>query len=478
MLDLAIINGLVFIEGSFRKVDVGIQDGKFAMIAQPGALPESAKTIDAAGKYVLPGGIDTHVHYRDPGHWERETFEVGTRAAAAGGCTTFFEHPISMPPQWNSEILRNRIDLCKGRECAANDRHEKGSCVDFCFFGAAGGEHPEAIEPLSHEGIVAYKTFLHAAPEGRDAEFVGLTSANNDQLYRVLEEVKKTGLPVAAHAEDNELVTGFIQRIRQQGRQGENLAHCESRPPIVEIEAISKMLKFAKDVDCPIELVHVSACGAMELAKQAKLAGQKVLVETCPHYLLLDESYVERLGAYAKCNPALRKREEVDKLWDYVKDGTVDFIGSDHSPFLVSEKEKLDKNGEKDIFLSPSGFPGIDLRLPLMITEGHKRGVSLERIVELCSVNPAKCFNIFPQKGVIAAGSDGDLVIVDLDKKVICRAEDSYSQAKGISKVYEGWELDCAIDCTVVRGRVVFQDGIVDESAAGWGEFVRPALNK
>ena len=301
---------------------------------------------------------------------------------------------------------------------------------------------------------------------------------SNDQLYRVLEEVKKTGLPVAAHAEDNELVTGFIQRIRQQGRQGENLAHCESRPPIVEIEAISKMLKFAKDVDCPIELVHVSACGAMELAKQAKLAGQKVLVETCPHYLLLDESYVERLGAYAKCNPALRKREEVDKLWDYVKDGTVDFIGSDHSPFLVSEKEKLGKNGEKDIFLSPSGFPGIDLRLPLMITEGRKRGVSLERIVELCSVNPAKCFNIFPQKGVIAAGSDGDLVIVDLDKKVICRAEDSYSQAKGISKVYEGWELDCAIDCTVVRGRVVFQDGIVDESAAGWGEFVRPALNK
>ena len=347
MMDLAVINGLVFIEGGFRKADVGIKDGKFALIAEPGCLPEAERTIDAGGKYVLPGGIDTHVHYRDPGHWERETFEVGTRAAAAGGCTTFFEHPISMPPQWNGEILKNRISICKGEESAANDRHEKGSCVDFCFFGAAGGEHPEAIEPLSHEGIIAYKTFLHEAPEGRDAEFEGLTSANNDQLYRVLEEVKKTGLAVAAHAEDNELVTGFIKRLREQGRQTENIAHCESRPPIVEIEAISKMLKFGKDVGCPIELVHVSTWQAMELAKKAKAEGQPVMVETCPHYLLLDESYVEKYGAYAKCNPALRKKEDVERLWDYVKDGTVDFIGSDHSPFLVSEKEKKDKDGNK-----------------------------------------------------------------------------------------------------------------------------------
>ena len=477
MLDLAVVNGLVFLEGGFRLSDVGIKDGKFAMITEPGFLPEAARTIDASGKHVIPGGIDTHVHYRDPGHWERETFEVGTRAAAAGGCTTFFEHPISISPQWNGKILKDRISICKGEDSSANDRHEKGSCVDFCFFGAAGGQHPEAIEPLADEGIVAYKTFLHDAPEGRDAEFEGLTSANNDQLYRVLEEVKKTGLTIAAHAEDNELVTGFIKRLREQGRQNENIAHCESRPPIVEIEAISKMLKFGKDVGCPIELVHVSTWQAMELAKQAKAEGQPVYVETCPHYLLLDESYVEKYGAYAKCNPALRKKEDVERLWDYVKDGTVDFIGSDHSPFLVSEKEKLDKNGNKDIFLSPSGFPGIDLRLPLMVTEGMKRGVSLEKIIELLSVNPAKCFNIFPQKGTITSGADGDLVIIDLNKEVTCRAEDSYSQAKGIMKVYEDWKLGCSVDCTVVRGRVVMENGVVDESASGWGEFVRPVRN-
>ena len=230
------------------------------------------------------------------------------------------------------------------------------------------------------------------------------------------------------------------------------------------------MLKFAKDVGCPIELVHVSTCGAMELAKQAKQAGQKVFVETCPHYLLLDESYVEKYGAYAKCNPALREKEEVEKLWDYVLDGTVDFIGSDHSPYLISEKEK----NPNDIFVAPSGFPGIDLRLPLMLTEAKKGRVSLERVVELLCVNPAKCFNIFPQKGTISAGADGDLVIVDMNKEMEFHAKDSYSQARDIMKIYEGWKLGCSVDYTVVRGRVVMENGVVDESAAGWGEYVKP----
>ena len=462
MLDLAVVNGLVFIEGGFRKADVGIQDGKFALVGAPGSLPEAKRTIDAAGKYVLPGGIDTHVHYRDPGHAERETFQVGTRAAAAGGCTTFFEHPISIPPQYNAEILHNRLDLCK-----------KGSCVDYCFYGAAGGEFPEEIVPLSKEGVVAYKTFLHQAPEGRDAEFKGLTSANNAELMRALEEVKKTGLPLAAHAEDNELVTGNIKRLRAEGRTYP-LAHCESRPPIVEVEAIAKMLRFGKETGCPVELVHVSTCGAMELAKKAKQEGQKVYVETCPHYLLLDESYVEKYGAYAKCNPALRKKEEIDKLWDYVNDGTVDFIGSDHSPYLVSEKEK----SPDDIFVAPSGFPGIDLRLPLMLTEAKKSRVSIERVVELLCVNPAKCFNIFPQKGTISAGADGDLVIVDMNKEYEFDAKNSYSQARDIMKVFQGWKLGCSVDYTVVRGRVVVENGVVDESAAGWGEFVRPNCEK
>ncbi len=464
MLDLAIVNGLAFIEGGFRKADIGIKNGKIALVAEPGELPEAARTIDAENKHVIPGGIDTHVHYRDPGHAERETFAQGTRAAAAGGCTTFFEHPISMPPQYNAEILRNRVENC--------NQH---SIVDFAFFGAAGGEFPECIEPLSHEGIIAYKTFLHAAPEGRDAEFKGLTSANNAQLMKVLEEGAKTPLTVAAHAEDNELVNGYIAKLRKEGKQGNPLAHVWSRPPIVEVEAIAKMLRFGKETGCKIELVHVSTAAALELAKKAKQEGQYVLVETCPHYLLLDESYVEKYGPYAKCNPALRSKEEIQKLWKYVLDGTVDFIGSDHSPFLVEEKEK----DPSDIFKAPSGFPGIDLRLPLLATEAKKGRLSLEKVVELCCVNPAKLFHIFPQKGTLSVGSDGDVVVMDMNADYIWNHEmgQAHSPAQKIAIVYDGWKLGCKIDYTVVRGRVVLDDGKVVEGNEGYGEWVKPVFD-
>lgn len=458
MLDLAVVNGDVFIEGAFRKADIGIKDGKFALISEPGALPEAAKVIDAKGKHVLPGNIDTHMHIRDPGHAERGTFITESRAAAAGGCTTYFEQPISIPPQHNAKILHNRMNLAKA-----------GSTVDYCFFGAAGGEYTQDIVPLSKEGVIAYKTFLHQAPEGRELEFDGLTSATNSQLMDVMKEVAKTGICLAAHAEDNELITGNIAKLRAEGRT-DYIAHCESRPPITEIEAIAKMLRFGEETGCPIELVHVSTCGAMELAKQAKLKGQKVFVETCPHYLLLTEEDVKKFGPYAKCNPALRSLEEVQGLWKYVLDGTVDFIGSDHSPFLVEEKER----GKSDIFKATSGFPGVDLRLPLMVNEAQKGRISLEKVVELLSVNPAKCFNIFPQKGTISAGADADLAIIDLNKETTVDWHKNYSHAKEIAKVYDGWKLACSVDYTLVRGRVVMENGVVDESASGWGEFVRP----
>ena len=319
-----------------------------------------------------------------------------------------------------------------------------------------------------------------AAELGADAVHVGQDAGPLAEVRRLVGPQmiigRSTHSPeqaLAAHAEDNELVTGNIKRLRAEGRV-DNLAHCESRPPIVEIEAIAKILRFSEEAGCPVELVHVSTCGAMELAKREKQKGRRILVETCPHYLLLDESYVEKYGAYAKCNPALRKKEEVEGLWNYITDGTIDFIGSDHSPYLVSEKEK----GKDDIFTAPAGFPGIDLRMPLILTEAKKGRLTMERAVELLCVNPAKLFNIFPQKGTISAGADADLAIVDMNKERVFHAKDSYSQAKEIMKVFEGWQLGCTIDYTVVRGRVVMENGVVDESAAGWGEFVKPALKK
>lgn len=461
-LDLAVVNGLVYLDGAFRKADVGIKDEKFAIVAEPGMLPPAAKTIDAAGKYVAPGGIDTHVHIRDPGHSERGTFYTETQAAAAGGCTTILEHPISSPPQYNKEILDNRKRVAV----------ERGPVVDYAFYGAAGGQFPEEITKVAKEGIVAFKSFLHEAPEGREQEFVGLTLANDYEVYVGMQEVAKTGLMLASHAENNDMIQGLIKKFRSEGKVGPEY-HCPSRPPISEYTTVQKLLTIAADTGCTLELAHISTPEAMQMAKEAKARGQKVFLETCPHYLLLTEEELVKHGPFAKCNPPLRTKEIVDQIWEYVLDGTVDFIGSDHGPFLPSEKE----SGYQDIFKAAAGLIGIDVRLPLMLNEVAKGrpGLTLERVIQLCCENPAKAFSIYPQKGVIQPDADGDLVIFDMNGQTVVDRNKNYSQAREIARVYDGWTLGCKINHTVVRGKVVMNEGTVDpiaDGTKGWGKLV------
>ncbi|MGD9568441.1 MAG: dihydroorotase family protein [Sedimentibacter sp.] len=467
-LDLAVINGLAYIDGMFRKVDIGIRDEKFVMITESGFLPDAEEVIDVEGKYVIPGGIDTHVHFRDPGHSERGTFYTESLAAVAGGTTTILEHPISMPPQYKKDILDNRKKIAR----------ERGGVVDYAFYGAAGGQFPEEITKIAKEGIVAYKTFLHEAPEGRDQEFEGLTMANDYEIYVGMKEVAKTGLMLASHAENNDMIKGLIKKFRSEGKVGAEY-HCPSRPPISEYTTVQKLITIAAETGCVLELAHISTPEAMQMAKEAKERNQKVFLETCPHYLLLTEEELIKHGPYAKCNPPLRSKETVDKLWEYVIDGTVDFIGSDHGPFLPKEKD----TGFEDIFKAPAGMIGIDLRLPLLLNEVSKgeRGITLERVIELCCENPAKAFNIYPQKGTIQIGADGDLVIFDMSDKTTVDWRKNYSHSREIAKVYDGWELNCKLNYTILRGKVVMQDGVVDPISSGtigWGKLVLSQLKQ
>lgn len=458
MMDLLVKNGTVYVDGVFKKCDVAVKDGKIACVAECGILGDAQRVIDAEGKYVIPGGIDTHVHIRSPGHDDREDFTSGTLSAAQGGCTTILEHPISVPPQYNKEILDNRKRLAK-----------EGCVVDYAFYGAAGGEFPEEITKLAEEGIVAYKSFLHQAPEGREKEFKGLTMANDAEIMVGMREIAKTGLMMASHAENNDLITYNIAKMRAEGHT-KPLDHCKSRPPISEYSTVSKLIMFAKETGCVLELAHMSTVESMELARKAKFEGQKVFVETCPHYLLLDETALEKYGPFARCNPPLRPAETVEKLWDYVNDGTIDFIGSDHGPFLLSEKEQ----GYDDIFKAFCGAPGVDLRLPLMLDAAARGKTTIERVVELLCVNPARCFNIYPQKGTISAGADADLVVFDMNDTTVVDRKKSYCKARETARIFDGWKLACKINYTVVRGRVLAEDGVVDESAKGYGQLVKP----
>ena len=459
MLDLVLKNATVFVGDSFCQVDVGVKDGKIAVISQADCMPEAKEVLDLTGQYLIPGTIDTHMHVRDPGHVERGNFFTETMCAAAGGVTTIMEHPISVPPQYNVEILENRIK-----------RAEDQCVVDFCFYGAAGAEFTEEITKLAADGrIVAFKSFLHTAPQGRYEEFKGLTMADDAELLVGMTELAKTGLICAFHAENNDLINYYSKKFQEEGRVGFR-DHSLSRPVITEVQSVERVLRFAKETGARVEIAHVSTPQAMGLICKARAEGQDVYIETCPHYLFLDEEDQAKLGPYAKCNPPLRKKELQEKLWDYINDGSVDYIGSDHSPFLLEEKTR----GLDNIFKANSGFPGADLRLPLMLDAVTKGKVSLPRVIELLCKNPAKVFNIYPQKGEIRVGADADLVSFNFDHETVVDKNKCYSQAREIAIPYDGWRLQCQLTNTFVRGRRVMQDGIVDETAKAYGTLVMP----
>lgn len=454
MFDLIIKNANIVMENGIVKGDVAVSDGKISAI---GFLDSAAKNlINAENMYLLPGGVDPHFHVRYPSHPERGTFETESKAAAAGGVTTIIEHPISMPPQYSQEILMARVKAA-----------EEQCVVDIAFFGAAGGEKLEYIEEIGKSGIVSFKTFLHAAPEGRDKEFLGLTMKDNYELYKGFENFAKTGIPVSAHAEDNDIISGLIKEYRDKN-QMTGIDHAKTRPPITEVLAVERLIRFSKDNNVPLYLVHISTPEAAKVAKEARDAGQEIYIETCPHYLYLNEQALIDSGAYAKCNPPLRSEEEVAKLWEYVMDGTIDTIGSDHSPFTVEEKERK----KEDIFVAPSGFPGVEVRLPLMMDAVKKGKITLNRMVELLSTNPSKIFGLYPKKGAIRIGADADLALVDLDNPYVIDHNKFLTHARDIGMLYDGKKVYGKILKTFVRGILVYEKDEI-KVPAGFGKWVK-----
>ncbi len=460
--DLVIRNGRVCQEGEFFEGGIAVKDGKTIAVCRDEILPEAVAVLDAGGNPILPGVVDPHVHVREPGHSERGTFATETRAAAAGGVTCFLEHPISSPPPYSPEVLKNRIRVA-----------EPQLFVDCAFFGAAGAEFPEEVARMGEEGIVAFKTFLHQAPEGRDGEFRGLTMGNDGEIWDGFRSVAKTGLILTVHAENNDMIQRLIRQFRAEGKTGFEY-HYKSRPPITEIETVAKLLLFAKETGTRVSFAHISTPEAADLVKKAKSDGMDVYLETCPHYLFLDEETVNRYGPYAKGNPPLRSRDSMEKLWQYVNDGSVDFIGSDHGPFLASEKEK----GMKDIFTAAAGSAFIELTLPLMLTAVRDGRLTMQRMTELLCENPAKIFGLWPRKGAIRTGGDADFVIVDMENEFTVDNRKFVTKSWETSPMYNGFRLIGKPVHTVVRGRIVMRDGKVDNSAEGWGEVLFPEWKK
>lgn len=456
---LIIKNARYYLAGCFFDGDILVEAGRIAGIVARGksVCLEAETIIDAKGLNVLPGVIDSHVHFREPGHPEREDFFSGSAAAAAGGVTTYCEMPNACPPANNPANLQNRIDLA----CAK-------SIVDFAMLGAAGFSNTEHFRALLDMGVVAFKSFIQPVPTGREAEFSGLTVADEGELYLMLQEAAKTPGRFFFHCENARLIAALEKKLYEMGETGFSF-HYKSRPAIAEVQSVETLLRLAKATGAKVGIVHITTPEACELVKAAKKDGVDVIAETCFHYLNYHHRHIDEFGPYAKCNPSLRSKSDMNRLWDYLLDGTITMIGSDHAP-LTTEEKSIGPNGE--IAKAFSGMPAIEMFLPMMLNWVNEGRLTLAQLVPLLSENTARLYGLFPRKGIIQTGADADFTIVDMNREYVVRIEDMYTKTKAINTLFAGTRVKGKPVYTIVRGRIVMKDGKVDTKNRGWGQYV------
>ena len=449
--DTVIRHGTVVTSSDTFRSDVGIRDGKIAALAAE--LTDADEIIDAAGLYVMPGGIDSHVHLDQPsgdGIVMADDFESGTRSAAIGGNTTV----LAFCMQEKGQSLR---DALKNYHAKA-----EGKChVDVSFHMVVTDPTPhvlgQELPALVADGYTSIKVFM---------TYEGLR-LRDDEILATLDTARRTGALVMVHCENEDAIRYLIGRHEEEG----NLAprfHATSRPVAAEREATHRALSLAEIVDTPIVIVHVSNRQAMEEIRRARERGQKIAGETCPQYLMLtaddlDQDALE--GAKYVCSPPPRDVESQDACWQGLEQGVFDLFSSDHCPFRFDDPEgKLNEKGKRSFRWIPNGIPGVGTRLPILFSEGVMKGrIDLNRFVALTSTNHARLYGLYPQKGTIAIGSDADLALWDPDRRLtltndLLQHGADYTPYEGID--VQGWPVR-----VLLRGKTVVDDTAMSQSA-------------
>jgi len=456
VVDLTIVGGRIVTSTRTVEAGVAINDGKIVAIGKEATLPKSQRVIDAKGKLLLPGLIDPHVHFRDPGFPQKGDFTTESKAAAAGGVTTIMDMPNTKPVVDCVEVFEEKRKIAESK-----------SIVDFALIGGVGSSNVDEIPKLAEAGAVYFKTFMGGYGLRENPELSKLLIAEDNVLLQALRKGARTGLVQAVHAEDNDLVNFFVQELINKGKI-DLKAFFESRPNIVEDEATSRAILLAENTGCRIHFVHMSSSGAAELVRNAKLKGLAVTSETCVHYLMLTSEDALKAGPYGIMVPPLRSSKDVEALWKAIQNGAIDMIGSDHAPHTVEEKQL----GLEDVWKTPLGCIGVETTLPLLLTKVNEGRIGLQRLVELTSTNAAKLFSLYPTKGTIEMGSDADLAIVDLKKKKTIRQEELHSKIK--VSLFNGLEVKGVPTTTILRGTIIMEEGEVT-GVLGQGRFVKPS---
>jgi dihydropyrimidinase len=458
--DLVISGGDAVLPSSGRtKCDIAIKDGRIAAILMPDSTVSAEHRLDATGRVILPGVIDVHLHLghgadisrpREPEDADRET-----ASAALGGITCMIPYLMAAKPF--DEIFDDVIQIT-----------EAGSRIDFGYHFIISTEEQLAQVPqyITEYGVPTLKIFMNN--RGGEGARLGLPDIDDGFFYRLAEAAAKHGGMVAPHAENIEVAWVFRDRVMKSDPKGVSCLHSwdQTRPDFVEGEALQRAAYLANRAGAPLYVVHTTSGAALDAAIARRKAGDVIYLETCPHYLTHDVEWGG--GAVGKVNPPLRSSGDRERLWQAIFDGDIDTVATDHVHRDISSKDG-------GIWKASPGCPGMETMLPVMLTEGfHKRGLPLERIVEVLAETPARLMGMSDRKGSIVPGLDADLVVVDLDSEWDLSRENVVSSAN--YSIYEGRRFKGIIGDTLVRGMAVVKDGKLDDSKRGAGRFLRRSL--
>lgn len=443
--DLVISGGTIVTDTTEFRGAIAISAGVIVAIGTDEAMPPAKEYLDAAGMHVLPGAIDAHVHFREPGYSHKETWETGTASAAMGGVTTVFEMPNTKPPTGTVEALNLKLKMAET------------AYVDFGIYGLLAEDNIDQLEALIEGGVAGFKCFMGNT-------FANLPSPPTGAMLEGFEIIARHGYRIALHAETASIMARREKKLKEVGRT-DPLAHLAARPPVVAVEAVSRAAILAEWTGARIHILHVSSGDELRPLREAKARGVDVTAETCPHYLLLDEHAYTEKGSLVRVNPPVREKVHQDQLWQGVADGTIDMIATDHAPHSATEKH------QDDIWCADCGFTGVETQMPLMLTQVRSGRLSLKDYVRMTSTAPARAFGLYPRKGALIPGADADIVIVDLERPGTI--ESGHLKSKGPSTPFDNFAITGIPVHTLVRGRFVMRDRVLCEEAKGHGLSVR-----
>ena len=437
MFDTIIQQGMIVLADKCLIADLAIKDGKIARIADHIDAAEGKHVINAAGSYVLPGMVDVHMHISEPGRTEWEGYLTGTQAMAAGGTTSFVEMPLNTMPCTDT-VAHLQVKL----DAAHNQCY-----VDYSPMGGLLPWNVDDLKPLSDAGVAAFKAFVATCGSGKEGDF---KHVDDYELYTGMQVLAETGDLLVVHCENAAITDKLGAKAMAEGKKKLS-DYVATRPVFTEVEAVRRVLLLAKETGCRVHIAHCSCPEAVEAVLDAQAEGVDASAESCPHYFLLATEDLDAIGAKAKCSPPIRDRRNQARLWELLESGILNIIGSDHSPCTPDLKET------DNAFEAWGGISATQNSVDMMFDAAvKKRNISPVTLMQALATQPAKRFRL-QDKGEIALGKDADLVILDPNQRYTITAEDLYYKNK--FSAYEGFEVDCRITHTLVRGIPVYELG-------------------